>query len=162
MVPKDFIFTSDEEFEKASIDAAAFYKTIGGVWCPYFGENITFNAKGWKHLKFKRQFFPRNPHDQYARFKLLSLAPKVLKNSHTVQGILAAKVFEEMSVNSRWEKILKEVTYWEFVAVIDDLRICIVVKEIEGHRYFWSVIPFWNSDPDIRRRLLHGNNPEIY
>lgn len=160
-MPEHFVFTTEEEFVKASIEAELFYKTIGGVWCPYFEESIAFNVKGWEHLRFKKRDYPRNPKDQYARFKLLSRVPRVLQRSKTVQGILGAKTFEKMAVNSRWEHVLKEVTYWEFVAVIDGVRMCVIIKEIDGHRYFWSVIPFWTLDPGVRRRLLHSDNPEI-
>ncbi|MEK7516657.1 MAG: hypothetical protein AAB562_03610 [Patescibacteria group bacterium] len=48
-----FNFKDDRDFEKVRTDAEAFYTTIDKVRCPYFGEDIAFNAKGLRHLKFK-------------------------------------------------------------------------------------------------------------
>ena len=48
-------FTS-EEFEKLKQTVETLYKSIiDGVSCPYFGEKISFNAKGLEHLKFLRK-----------------------------------------------------------------------------------------------------------
>lgn len=100
-----------------------FYKTLGEVYCPYFKEKISFNARGLEHLKFIQREKARLEKDQYMRFKLIYLAPEVLKDSHTVQGILETRKFERVRINSRTEMLLKLVIYYEFIAVIKETEL---------------------------------------
>lgn len=138
-----------------------FYITIGTVRCPYFGVDIIFNAKGIRHLKFKSDERARSRHDQYARLKLLRLAPEVLRISKTVQGIWHTKRFEMQKTHSRWERVLKEVSFWEFIAVLDSVRVKVIVKEVAGGgKHFWSIIPFWRIDKTNSKRLLYSGDPE--
>ena len=48
-----FNFKDEQDFMAIKEKAEIFYKTIGEVYCPYFHEKISFNAKGLRHLKFK-------------------------------------------------------------------------------------------------------------
>lgn len=156
-----FNFQNDQDFEKVKSEAEEFYKTINKVYCPYFKEVIAFNAKGLKHLKFKsdRQARPRG--DQYSRLKLLRFAPEILKQSHTVQGIWRLRKFEHQKTNSRWQYVMKDIIFYEFIAVLENIRIKIIIKEIQGgEKYFWSVIPFWGIDKETSKRILHSGNPE--
>ena len=156
-----FNFKNQEDFEKIKTEAEAFYATIREVFCPYFKEKIAFNVKGLKHLKFKSDRQARTNNDQYARLRLLRFAPEVLNNSHTVQGIWEIKRFEEQKTNSRWEHILKEVRFYEFIAVLEDIRIKVIIKEVQGgQKHFWSVIPFWGIDKVTSKRILHSGDPE--
>lgn len=111
------------KFEKARDDAESFYKGIGEIHCPYFKEKIIFNAKGIEHLKFKdiRQARPHG--DQYIRFRLISLAPKIIQESHTLQGISMRKAFEREKTHGRWDTIMRTATYYEFVAVVNNYRV---------------------------------------
>jgi hypothetical protein len=100
-------------------------------------------------------------HVQYVRFKLFHLAPQIIASSHTVQGVLHTKNFEWIRSNARTECVLKDVSYYEFIAVLEDVRVRIVVKEIEsGPKFFWSIIPFWKRNNALQIRLLHSGNPE--
>ena len=156
-----FNFKDEVDFEETKAKAEAFYTAIGSVHCPYFGEKIAFNVKGIKHLKFKSDEVARPREDQYSRLKLVHLAPEVLTLSRTVQGIWHTKRFEVQKTHSRWEKILKEVSYYEFIAVLDTVRVKVIVKEITGgEKHFWSVIPFWGINKEIRKRVLHSGDPE--
>jgi hypothetical protein len=48
------------------------------------------------------------------------------------------------------------VTYYEFVAVVDKVRIKVIVKELTGgERFFWSIIPFWKMNKLTNQRKLH-------
>ncbi|MFA7662932.1 MAG: hypothetical protein WCX88_03370 [Patescibacteria group bacterium] len=155
-----FNFSCDD-FDKIKNEAEEFYTSICKIHCPYFGEEIIFNSKGLKHLKFKADRIARPQKDQYARLKLLSFAPKVLKKSHTVQGVYEIKRFEEQKINSKWKNILKDVIYYEFIAVIDSVRVKVIVKEVfGGEKHFWSIIPFWGIDKENSKRILHSGNPE--
>lgn len=156
-----FNFKDEKDFLAVKEKAEAFYHTIGSVRCPYFGENIAFNAKGIRHLKFKLDQQARPRQDQYSRLKLLHLAPEVLKLSRTVQGVWHTKRFEIQKTNSRWEKLLKPVSFYEFIAVLDSVRLKVIVKEVaDGEKHFWSVIPFWGIDAENSKRILHSGHPD--
>jgi len=152
---------NEKDFLKIKREAKKFYKTINFVICPYFKEKIIFNSKGLKHLRFKSDKKARPHKDQYPRLKLLKYAPEILKKSHTLQGILDIKRIEAQKTNSRWEHVMKKVMYYEFIAVIDNIRIKLIVKEIQGsEKHFWSIIPFWGIDKFNSKRILHSGNPE--
>ena len=110
---------NQKEFEKIKADAEALYEKLPDIFCPYFQKKIAFNAKGLKHLRFKAERRARSRNDQYARLKLLHLAPEVLKKSHTLQGVWETKKFEQQKTNNRWENVLKTVRFFEFIAVLN-------------------------------------------
>lgn len=156
-----FNFKDEKDFLKIKGEAEEFYKTIDNIYCPYLKEKVAFNTKGLKHLKFKsnRQARPRK--DQYSRLKLICLAPEVLKQSHTLQGIWQIRRFETQKMNSRWEQIMKDVTYYEFIAVVDNVRVRVIIKQVlGGEKHFWSVIPFWGIDKTTSKRILHSGDLE--
>jgi len=156
-----FNFKDEQDFEKVLIEAEAFYATIDKVHCPYFGNDIAFNAKGLRHLKFKSDRQARPHKDQYSRLKLVRYAPEILKLSKTVQGLWSLRRFEEQKTNSRWERAMKEVSYYEFIAVLDSIRVKVIVKEVAGgEKHFWSVIPYWGIDKNTSKRILHSGDPE--
>jgi hypothetical protein len=156
-----FNFRDDADFEKVRQEAEALYANVGSIKCPYFGSSIAFNAKGIRHLKFKSDEQARSREEQYTRLKLLKYAPEVIKLSRTVQGIWATKKFEEQKTHSRWERVLKEVIFYEFVAVLDSVRVKVIVKEVVGgEKHFWSIIPFWGVDKQNSKRVLHSGNPD--
>ena len=100
-----------EKFNNAKHDAEEFYAGIMHVYCPYFGEKISFSIKGWDHLIFKRWNKPRAIEDQYSRIRHIKLAPEILKLSKTVQGIWVTNKFERIKrSDKRWEKVLKPTT----------------------------------------------------
>ena len=150
-----------ENFEEIIIKGEGIYKTFSPIRCPYLESEVHFNAQGLEHLKFKRRGQARSQNDQHMRFKLLKLAPEVLKLSRTVQGIWETKHFERVRVHSRTDTILKLVTYYEFIAIINHIRIKVVVKQIDnGEKFFWSIIPFWGINKETKKRKMHGGNPE--
>lgn len=152
---------NQEEFEKIRDEAEKLYQTFGSVYCPYLSEKIAFNAKGLRHLKFKSDQQARPQKDQYPRLKLLHLAPQVLNKSHTLQGIWKTKRFETQKTNSQWKHTMEEVLFYEFIAVLENVRVKVIVKEIlGGEKHFWSRIPYWNIDVTNSRRILHSGNPE--
>ncbi len=149
-----------EKFTKEKEKAETFYKTLDKVHCPYLGEKINFNAKGLDHIKFKKWNRARVRDDQYMRLKLIRLAPEAIKKSNTVQGYSETKEFERKKINSRWENVLTAVSYYEFVAILGNVRVRVIVRNIEGgEKHFWSIIPFWKMDKKNRKRLLHYGKP---
>ncbi len=85
-----------EDFEEIKLNAENNYKSVVEVYCPYFKEKIVFNSEGLEHLKFKRHEKPRSEQEQHMRFKLLGLAPEVIRSSHTLQGLREIRKFERM------------------------------------------------------------------
>ena len=70
------------------------------------------------------------------------------------------KGFEREKTHNRWEIVMRTATYFEFVAVVRDVRVRIIVKQVEnGPKYFWSIIPFWKMDKITGKRLLHNGKP---
>ena len=156
-----FNFKDSIDFEAVREKAEVFYSNIGSVHCPYLQSKVAFNAKGIRHLKFKSDEVARPREDQYSRLKLVHLAPEVLKLSKTVQGIWNTQCFETQKTNSRWKRSLKNVTFYEFMAVLNNVRVKVIVKEVlGGEKHFWSVIPFWGIDKDKSKRVLHSGDPE--
>ena len=78
---------SIDKFNEIKDDAEVFYRSIGKVHCPCFTEEIHFNAKGFDHLIFKEWNKTRIAADQFYRFRHIRVAPEILKNSKTLQGI---------------------------------------------------------------------------
>lgn len=151
----------NNDFEKIKLNAELLYKTLDQVYCPFFKEKIMFNSLGLEHLKFKQPRKARLEQDQYMRFKLLNLAPMIIGKSGTVQGIWETKGFEQVRTNKRSEYVLKEVIYYEFIAVVKNSRAKILVKQIEnGEKFFWSIVPFWKTDSRNKKRILHTGYPE--
>ena len=156
-----FNFKNEQDFEKARTDAETFYAAIGEVRCHYFNEKVSFSASGLKHLKFKSDKVARSHSEQYARLKLLAFAPQVISLSRTVQGIWHTKHFERIRMHSRTDTVLKPVSYYEFIAVLENVRVKVIVKQVDdGKKFFWSIIPYWKIDSVNSRRVLHSGNPE--
>lgn len=151
-----------EKFNKVKQRAEDFYKTISTVQCPYFRGAVNFNAKGLDHIKFKAWNRARLIEDQYMRLSLIHLAPEIIKHSSTLQGEWETKDFVRVKTNSRWETVMKCISFYEFIAVIDNTRAKVIVKKVEGgEKFFWSIIPFWGVDKNTKQRILHSGKPEF-
>jgi hypothetical protein len=152
---------TEQQFREVKEKGEELYKSLGEVVCPFLKEKISFGAQGLEHLKFKRREKARLEKDQYMRFKLLYLAPEILKLSHTLQGTLETKKLERIRMNNRTDTVLKPVTYYEFIAVLKRNRVRIIVKQIDnGQKFFWSIVPFWGMNMETMRRILHDGMPE--
>ncbi len=128
---------SDSAEKYTPIDKAAFikeYKAVGSVYCPFFENDIPFNAKALNHIFFKGSRSERLFEDCQTRMRLFKRAVKLLKNVSTVSGYFC---------DTRHPKTVE---YWEFIGVMDNRRIAVVVrKEGNGNPHFWSVIPKWKT-----------------
>jgi|SRR3989338_7253445 len=152
---------SNKKFNKIKGKAEEFYKSIGQVYCPYFKEEVSFNSKGLDHLKMRGWNRSRARKDQYMRLRLIHLAPKVIRLSNTLQGISEIREFVRKKINNRWEKVLTNVVYYEYIAILEGIRIRIVVKTVlGGQKIFWSIIPYWRMDRQRNKRLLTEGRPE--
>jgi hypothetical protein len=153
------------EFNKIKHEAEEIYGKIGSTYCPYFKEPVHFNSKGLDHLVFKKWNKTRLIHDQFMRFKYLKHAPVVIENSKTLQGIKTINAMERLKKNSKWQAVMKPVTYYEFIAILDTgngkSRVKVIVKQIENNeKFFYSIIPFWGINKETHEKVLYGGNPE--
>ncbi|KKS13867.1 MAG: hypothetical protein UU67_C0014G0001, partial [Candidatus Daviesbacteria bacterium GW2011_GWB1_41_5] len=95
----------------------------------------------------------------------IKLAPEIIGQSKTLQGIWTTKKIERVKVNSRWDKVMKVITYYEFIAVMESrgskIRVKVIVKEVGGgEKFFWSLIPFWGTNKNTNERVMYSGNPE--
>jgi len=118
------------------------YGSIGKVYCPYFKEYIYFTRTGLEHLKFKSKFKARPEKDYHMRVRLLPTAVQIIGQSHTLQGKSSRRRFEHRYMHGRKETALMCVSYFEFIAIIENTRAKVVIKQIEnGEKVFLSIIP---------------------
>ena len=130
--------------ENQSVDEK--YNAIQRVYCPYFKEHIYYTRTGLEHLKFKNKFKARTEKDLRFRTMLLPISVEIIAQSHTLQGKICRRGFEERYVNNRKEIALTDVTYYEFLAIINERRAKVVIKQIEnGNKIFLSVIPVFKQ-----------------
>ena len=154
-----------EKFNQIKHDAEYSYSKIGSVYCPYFSSKIHFNSKGLDHLIFKSWNRARSISDQFSRFRHLALAPEVIQNSKTLQGIWSTQKFERVKKkDGRWQQILKLAIYYEFIAVMEShgskIRVKVIIKQVDGgDKFFLSIIPFWGVNKQ-GERIMHSGNPE--
>lgn len=152
---------TEQQLKDVKDEGEELYKSLDQIYCPYFKEKISFGAQGLEHLKFKRREKARLDKDQYMRFKLLHLAPEILKLSYTIQGVLETNKFERVRMHSRTDTVMKPVTYYEFIAVMKRNRVRIIIKQIDsGQKFFWSIVPFWGMNTETMGRILHEGVPE--
>ncbi|MFA5806702.1 MAG: hypothetical protein WC879_18880 [Melioribacteraceae bacterium] len=156
---------SIDKFNEIKNEAEKFYEDIKSVYCPYLCGNVSFNSKGWEHLIFKEWNRTRIIGDQFIRFRHLKVAPEILRQSKTLQGLWTTNKFERIKRKDGWIKILKLITYYEFIAVVDShgskIRVKIIVKQIdEGEKFFLSIIPFWGVNKMTGERIMYSGNPE--
>ena len=143
------------------------YDSIHEIFCPYFHEPVRFLPDGLHHIFYKnpneREGKRRDIGDQSMRLRLLKLAPKLLKITTTVQELHKQNQFIEVKNNKRKEKVLKEVKYWGFIAIIDDRKFKVIVKQIgAGTKRFWSIIPNWitRKSHEKHLRIYHSGDLE--
>jgi len=155
-----------EKFEKVKKEAKKYYDKLGTVMCPYLKVNIHFNEEGFGHLLSKSWNRGRSLSEQYTRLKIFPKVIEIIRIAHTLQEFDERKIFVRQKINSRWEKRLKTVKYYVFVALLKEIgfRLKIIIKEIEGGQpFFWSVYPSWRITKDNngnKRKIFYSGNLE--
>ncbi len=152
----------DKKIEELKQKAKQEYEKIGKVWCPYLEDHVRFNNKGFEHLLFRTWNRGRSELEQYTRLRLLSLVPKIIAKSHTLQEYDERKIFVRQKINSRWEQRVKMVRYYVFIAIVKTVRLKIIVKEIEGgEKFFHSLYPSWKkTKDDPKKKIFYSGNLE--
>lgn len=153
---------TDNEFEELRTSFEASYQVLKQVHCPYLDMAVHFNAMGLEHLKFGRKNHARPHQEQAIRMQLFYLASQIIQASRTVQGLSQARGFEAIRSNGGTDTRLVQISYTEFVAILDNKRVRVVLKRIEdGPWFYWSVIPFWKINLRNGGRKIHYGNPEV-
>jgi hypothetical protein len=151
-------------YEKLKEDTINFYHNIGKVYSPALEQDIYFTAEGFNHIIFTNSRSERERPSQILRFKLLSLAVKLVKISTTYQEF--EETLKEFIVRSYKKRINKTrpVKYWGIIAIIDGRKIKVILRKIgeNGNIHFWSVVPAWvtNKYRDIKFFSTMKGNPE--
>jgi hypothetical protein len=87
--------------------------------------------------------------DQYLRLKFLKLVPAVLQAAGTLQEFHEKNSMERLKLTGKWKFKIVPVKYYGFVAIVNEIKIKVIIKEIaEVPPYFWSIIPFWKTRND--------------
>jgi len=153
-----FMEVNEEKLKNIKNKAEQEYREIDSIYCPYFKDQVAFNSKGLEHIKFKDRNKTRSAEDQYIRLRCLPLASKTIEASHTLQGIQERNEMVRVK-KIKWAHVMKRVTYFEFIAVINDYRVRVIIKKVYGgESHFWSIIPFWRTDM-LGKRLIYSGNP---
>lgn len=137
-----------EAFEQLKNKVKNEYNKLPGVFCPYFKEKVYFSSEAFQHLLYKGspKLKERDRTSQYMRLKLFHLVPKLLSLTKTLQEYHHENHFVAVKYNKRREKVLKEVQYWGFIAIIENRKIKVIVKQTgHGLKQFWSIIPNWST-----------------
>ncbi len=155
-----------EKFEKIKKETKEYYAKLGAVRCPYLKADVHFNEEGFGHLLSKSWNRGRSLSEQYTRLRILPKVIEIIKIAHTLQEFDERKIFVRQKINSRWEKRLKIVRYYVFIAFLKErnFRLKIIIKEIEGGQpFFWSVYPSWKITKDNngnKRKVFYSGNLE--
>ena len=158
--------TDEKKFDKLKKQVKEDYTALGEIRCPYFNGSVHFSSEGFKHILYKgsTKLKRRDRNSQFTRLQLFKLAPKLLRLTKTVQEHYADKQFVPVRHNKRKEKVLKEICYWGFVAILGERRIKVIVKQIgNGKKKFWSIIPNWGirkTDKGDRMIIQHTGDLE--
>jgi len=155
-----------ETIERTKTEARQKYDAIGKIKCPYFGgEEVHFNSEGFEHLIFKTWNKTRSLTEQYTRLRLLPLVALIIKRSGTLQEYDEKNIFVRHQSSGRWTKVMKLARYYIFIAIIRDLRMKIIIREVDGERKkFYSVYPSWHTESDGnggKKKKLYSGNPEM-
>ena len=145
----------DKKLEELKQKIKQEYDKVGKVWCPCLEDHVHFNNEGFEHLLFKSWNRGRSKLEQYTRLRLFPFIPKIIAKSHTLQEYDEKKIFVRQKINSRWEKRLKLVRYYVFVAIEKSVRLKIIIKEIEGgEKFFYSFV----NNMRFSREYAHGHS----
>lgn len=135
-------------YQKLRNDALVYYNTIGSVFSPALNFKVTFTAEGFNHIVFTNPRSERERSSQIARFKLLSLAKRLIEISTTYQEI--EESIQEFTIKKRKKRIKASrlVKYWGIIAIMDNRKIKVILRKIgdNGNLHFWSIVPAWTTN----------------
>ena len=75
----------EKSYRKIKEASKTYYRSLASVICPALHETVYFTSNGFNHIMFKRAQQARDRGSQITRFKLLSLAYKLIGLTTTYQ-----------------------------------------------------------------------------
>jgi hypothetical protein len=134
-----------------------FYKSVGKVYCPYFQKNVIFTSEGFHHLQFSGGI-QRKPQEISLKLRLLKFAPKIIKNSGTIQEHRKTMYTIGKEKKSDGSREMKVVEFWGLVAICgenrNELRVKVILRKVgDGEIHFWSVMPMQRFGGDSYMRI---------
>ena len=138
---------SDEQYEELKEKSRKDYSQFQSVKCPALKNiSVYFTSEGFNHIVYKNKKHERSKKDQFVRFQVLHDARKIIEKTTTVQEIEDIHKEVVVKIRKKREKILKFVSYWGFIAIINNKKLKVIIKrEGSGKCIFWSVIPYWKT-----------------
>jgi hypothetical protein len=128
------------------------------IACPFFAEPIVLNGEGLHHLRYSADQ-ERSKTEQMVRFRLLSLALEVVRNSGTVQEY--RRIWQAIGKPSAdGMRPAKEVEYSGLVAIIGPRpdKIRVILRRVgTGNITLWSVMRGSKIMRDGTQRLAPDN-----
>jgi hypothetical protein len=106
-----------------------FYKSIGAVRCPYFGnELVVFNKKGFDHILRKDNML--RPWTEISeRLSLLIYCQEILAGNHG-----------NVEYETRGGRVRAQ--FWGFRAKIKGIKMKVIVRQLGlGYKHFFGVVP---------------------
>jgi hypothetical protein len=103
------------------------YKTWESIYLPLLGGDVSFNMRGFKHLRFHANNEVRNSREIIHKLTLLPFVHVVLQNATEIENY----------------RQLNGIEYWSFVATPkeSDRPIRVIVRRVgNGTLHFWSVM----------------------
>jgi hypothetical protein len=151
-------------YEKIKYAASNYYNNIGDLYSPAFKEKVAFSAEGFNHIVYKTARTERERTSQILRFRLLSLARKLIEISTTYQEY--DEKIKEFNIKKHKKRIniYKQVKYWGIIAIIENRKIKVILRKIgeNGKMHFWSIVPAWTTNKyrDAKFVTTMKGNPE--
>ena len=162
---KKIIKIDPVKFNKVKQEVRRYYKSINKIKCPYLKDEVHFNVKGFQHLLSKSWGRGRAKIEQYTRLRLFPLAVKIISKSHTLQEYDKREILIRQNINSKWQNRKKVARYYVFIAIIKNVRLKVIIKEIEGGvKFFYSLYPSWKVIKDHnknQKKVFYSGNLEV-
>ena len=129
-------------FNEIKEKVSGIYFSKKEIYSPYFKKNIILNSDGFHHLQFSARR-ERTKQEQLFKFKLVSCALEIIKNSGTIQEY--RKILSPIGKKSPRDGSIKmkEVEYWGMVAIVGERKIKVktILRRVgDGNVTFWSVM----------------------
>jgi hypothetical protein len=153
-----------DKYQKQKERVEEIFRKTKSIHCPYFENEVIFNADGWHHLRYSDRH-ERNKEEQLLKFNLLPLAIKVIKKSGTLQEYRTGLIQVSRRSPRDGLALMKKVEYWGFLAICGGnnegkkIKIRAILRRIgDGNIIFWSVMSF--GDISNQRLFIAGIEDE--
>ena len=109
------------------------------IYCVALGDYVSFNTRGFNHLRFKVDNTPRRSREAIYKMGLLPLVRPVIYQAKKIDKY----VCRIAPVGGSRKKIYKEIEYWSLISVVgkQEVKIKVILRKVgTGPVHFWSVM----------------------